>query len=74
VKFIFRTIRYCVFSMDGGCYDVYGMRPVACHDTSNGAVYTTLSTNVNKDKSILMYHLSFNVQMCSATYFDLQDK
>jgi hypothetical protein len=50
------------------------MHPAVCHDITNGAVCTTvISTNVNKDKSILMYHLSFIVHRCSATCFDLQE-
>jgi hypothetical protein len=45
-----------------------------CHDIANGAVYTTvMSTNVNKDKSILMYHHSFILQWSSATCFDLRE-
>jgi hypothetical protein len=43
------------------------------YTTINGAVYTTIiSTNVNKNKSILMYHHPFIVQRISATCFDLQ--
>jgi hypothetical protein len=39
-----------------------------------GVVYTKIiSTNVNKDKSILMYRHSFIMQRCSAICFDLQD-
>jgi hypothetical protein len=45
-----------------------------CHGITNGTVYTTiLYTNVNKDKSILMYRHSFIVQRCSTTCFDLQE-
>jgi hypothetical protein len=41
---------------------------------ANGAVYTTIiSTNVNEDKSILIYHHPFILQKCSATCFELQD-
>jgi hypothetical protein len=54
--------------------DHYGMHPVVYHDIANGAVYTTiLYTNVNKDKSILMYQHSFILQRCSTTCFDLQE-
>jgi hypothetical protein len=48
------------------------MHPVVCHDITNGAVYTTISMNVNKDRSILIHHHSLIVQRCSATCFDLQ--
>jgi hypothetical protein len=54
-------------------FPLYGMHPVVCLDIANGAVYTTVSTNVHKDKSILMYHRSFSVQRCSATCFDLHE-
>jgi hypothetical protein len=47
----------------------YGMHPVVCRDIANGAVYTTIiSTNVNKNKSTLMYRHSFNLLRCSALF------
>jgi hypothetical protein len=50
------------------------MYPVVCHDITNRTVYTKIIyTNVNKDKSMLMYHHSFVVLRCSATCFDLQE-
>jgi hypothetical protein len=48
---------------------LYGMHPVV----TNGTIYTTISTNVNEDKTILIYHLSFTVQRSSATCFGLQE-
>jgi hypothetical protein len=55
-------------------HDHYGMHPVVCHAIANGAVYITIiSTNVNKDNSILMYHHLFIVQRYSARCFDLQE-
>jgi hypothetical protein len=45
----------------------YGMHPVVCH------AITIISTNVNKNKLILMYRHQFVVQRCSTTCFDLQE-
>jgi transcription initiation factor IIE alpha subunit len=49
--------------------DLRGMHPVVCHHIANGAVYTTtIYMDVNKVKSILMYHHSLIVQSCSAKH------
>jgi hypothetical protein len=52
----------------------YGMHAVVCRDITNGAVYITIiSTNVNKDKSMLIYRHAFTVKRCSATCFDFKE-
>jgi hypothetical protein len=49
------------------------MLRVVCRDITNGAVYIIIiSTNVNNNRSVLMYHHSFIVQRFSGTCFDLQ--